>query len=82
MGEYALRRKNTIASFLDYHEEIEKRWSKDFGDRLNELVFIGQDMDQQQILKQLESCICSPEEISLYLENQFPDGDEWPVAKI
>lgn len=70
------------ASFLDYHEEIEKRWSKDFGDRLNELVFIGQDMNQQQILKQLESCICSPEEISLYLENQFPDGDEWPVAKI
>lgn len=42
---------------------IRKRWHPDFGDRMNELVIIGQDLAQEQIIRELESCLCTPAEI-------------------
>ena len=53
------------ASFVDNQKTIESRWDKEFGDRLNELVIIGQDMDEKQIRNDLEQCLCKPDEIKL-----------------
>mgnify|MGYP002619554374 CR=1 FL=1 len=66
-------------SFIENQAVIEKRWSKDFGDRINELVFIGQEMDEALIRQQLEDCLCTAEEIEQYKNNLFPKADEWPM---
>ena len=64
--------------FIENQEFIESRWNKDFGDRLNELVFIGQDLDKEGIIAELNGCLCSDDEIkkmkadSLQIKDPFP----------
>jgi G3E family GTPase len=56
--------------YADYHENkayIEEKWVKDWADRMNELVFIGQDLDKLQLLQDLESCQLSELEVLDYL---------------
>lgn len=50
------------ASFVENKDWIESRWDKEFGDRMNELVLIGQDMNREIIIKELEACLCTDEE--------------------
>lgn len=45
------------ASFLENREFIESRWHPQFGDRLNEIVFIGQDMNKEEIIRDLNACL-------------------------
>lgn len=44
-------------SFIDNKQYIESKWDKQWGDRMNELVFIGQDMDKEKIIADLEKCL-------------------------
>jgi G3E family GTPase len=61
-----------------YHQEfIESKWSKKWGDRMNELVFIGQDLDKGEILEALESCLLDSQEI-LQFENNGIFYDPFP----
>jgi len=69
-------------SFLENKEIIENRWTKDFGDRINELVFIGQDMDEDLIRSQLKKCQCSDRELESFKNDNFPTHDEWPINSI
>ena len=67
-------------SFVDNKDEIEANWSKVFGDRKNEIVFIGQDMQKEKITKDLEACLATDEEIdSAKWESGY--ADEWPVYR-
>jgi G3E family GTPase len=50
------------ASFVENKDLIEARWDKEFGDRMNELVIIGQDMNKELIIKELEVCLCTLQE--------------------
>ena len=50
------------ASFIDNMERIEAKWDKKWGDRTNELVFIGQDMDATQISRELDACLLQDSE--------------------
>ena len=36
-------------SFLENQKQMKKDWDKKFGDRKNEIVFIGQEMDKEKI---------------------------------
>lgn len=57
---------------------IASRMDPEWGDRTNELVLIGQDMDKEAITKELNECLCSVQEISLYkIGVKFKDS--WPV---
>ena len=49
-------------SFVDNQTYIESKWSKLWGDRLNELVFIGQDMDKETIIAGLRKCLLRDDE--------------------
>lgn len=67
-------------AFIDNQEEIEADWNKTFGDRGNEIVFIGQDMNEAQIRAELHHCLATEEELAT---QKWEHGyeDEWPVQR-
>ncbi len=65
-------------AFLDHRKQIEARWDKRFGDRQNELVIIGQDLDKAQIINELTDCLCTEAEI-LHMEKKGRFADPFPV---
>ena len=73
---YSERIKNP--SFVENIQYIESKWSKKWGDRTNELVFIGQDIDQNKMIQDLNNCILNEEEIIDY-DNGVPFYDPFPT---
>lgn len=66
-------------SFEYNREFIESRWSDDWGDRMNELVFIGQEMEKEKMIKELEECLIQPSDDytithSNVLNDPFPEA--------
>ena len=68
-------------SFVQNQKEIESDWDKNFGDRKNELVFIGQKMDEQFIRKELDYCLANEEELNSQ-EWKAGFSDNWPVERM
>ena len=64
-------------TYIDNSEQIESRWGR-FGDRQNELVIIGQDMDKDLIVSELEACLCSEAEI-VQMERGLKFNDPFPT---
>ncbi len=61
-------------AFIENKVHIESRWTKDFGDRINELVLIGIGLDTLQLTEELEECLCMPEEIeAMWAGKSFRD---------
>lgn len=65
------------ASYVDNMQYIEDKWNVKWGDRTNELVFIGQEIDHENITKDLEKCLLSDIEADLFdkkirFEDPFP----------
>ena len=74
--------KNRIQqiAFIENQEEIEKDWDKAYGDRKNEIVFIGQNMNENLIRSHLEGCLLSEDDLkNLDMENGYEDV--WPVER-
>jgi G3E family GTPase len=65
------------AAFVDNQAFIEGKWHKQWGDRLNELVFIGQHIDQAEMVAELKACLLQEEEIALY-QKGIPFEDPFP----
>lgn len=65
------------AFFVENQTLIESKWSKQWGDRLNELVFIGQDLDKEKIIAELNTCLLQENEFALF-NNQFVFRDPFP----
>jgi hypothetical protein len=40
-----------------------KKWDEKWGDRRQEMIFIGIKMNKDQMIKELESCLLTPEEM-------------------
>ncbi|MBI35689.1 MAG: GTP-binding protein [Flavobacteriales bacterium] len=66
--------------FMENQNQIEEDWHEEFGDRKNELVFIGQDMDENQIVVDLNSCLSTDEELSTG-EWKLGYDDDLPVER-
>ncbi len=58
------------SSFIENQAFIEERWDKDWGDRINELVLIGQDLDKEQIQKDLQNCLVRETEARMVKEKR------------
>lgn len=43
------------------YPEIAETWDEQYGDRLNQIVFIGKNFEPQQVEKRLRMCIASGE---------------------
>jgi len=66
--------------FVDNQQTIEADWHKIFGDRKNEIVFIGQNLNEPLIRKQLSDCLLTESELNnLDLNNS--SEDQWPVER-
>jgi G3E family GTPase len=57
---------------------IEQNWQQPYGDRINEVVFIGRDMDQEAIQVAFEECQLQAYEISKGLDYWQKQSDEFP----
>ncbi len=57
--------RNQNPTFQAHEDIIMSKWDKQFGDRLIELVIIGQDMPQKKITRDLDKCLCTEEELEL-----------------
>ncbi|PIF45919.1 G3E family GTPase [Chryseobacterium sp. 52] len=57
-------------SFVENQEFIESRWDKNWGDRINELVFIGQNLDKEQMLKDLEQCLIDDQDHEMFRQGR------------
>ena len=68
-------------AFVDNQNHIESNWDKFYGDRKNELVFIGQEMDEELIRKELADCLSTEKEIE---NKDWKEGykDSWPVQRV
>ena len=73
-----MKQRALSESYLENQDLIQKKWDKDWGDRMNELVLIGQDMDQEKITKDLEACLLTDFEI-VGMESGNGFEDEWPI---
>lgn len=60
--------KSQWPSDPEYLASIEKTWCEPFGDRRQELVFIGQNLDKTAMLQALDDCLLSEEQAALGLE--------------
>jgi len=67
--------------FIDNQQEIESDWDVTFGDRKNEIVFIGQDMDEASIVSSLDDCLSNQEELK---DDSWKKGaeDNWPIQRM
>lgn len=67
-------------AFVENQSMIESTWDTDFGDRKNEIVIIGQDMDEELITTQLDACLATEAEL---VTEEWKEGyeDNWPVQR-
>jgi len=69
----------------EYLASIEKSWVEPFGDMRQELVFIGQGINQKQMERALDQCLLSDEEFAAgralwqTLDDPFPNWEADPV---
>jgi G3E family GTPase len=71
----AKRMKNP--AFLENFDFLQKKWNATWGDRLNELVIIGQQMDRAKVESELHACLCTDQEIEAF-EKGAKLVDTWP----
>ncbi len=71
--------KNQWPTDKEYLRSIDDIWEEPFGDMRQELVFIGQDMDQSNFMRDLDSCLLSDEDLAqgkdywITLRDPFPE---------
>ncbi len=64
-------------SFVDNKDYIESKWHKKWGDRMNEIVFIDQDIDKEKKIADFEKCLLKESEQNQF-ENKIKFEDPFP----
>lgn len=59
-------------------EQIMEKWVEPFGDMRQELVFIGQHLDKAEIIRQLDACLLSEEQMAEGIDNWMAMADPFP----
>lgn len=67
------------AAFMENREQIDGNWDTEFGDRKIELVFIGQGIQKEEMIDNLNDCLLTDEEVELWKTQLFPQEDQWPI---
>lgn len=73
-------KRSEFMAFIENRVHIEKDWHKMFGDRKNEIVFIGMEMNEGEVITELNKCLATDEEInSQHWQKGYEDS--WPVDR-
>jgi G3E family GTPase len=72
------RQRLRSPAYLENKASLEVKWNTTWGDRLNEIVLIGKDMDQARIEFDLRCCLCNDAEIGHFLHGGT-FHDNWPI---
>ncbi|MFB9897427.1 CobW family GTP-binding protein [Hallella seregens] len=54
---YATMPKDKLKQFKERNPSVRKDWDEQYGDRMQKIVFIGQDMDRKAIEAELDKCL-------------------------
>ena len=73
-----MRERAMSQSYMENQSAIQKKWDKEWGDRMNELVLIGQEMDEAQIRLDLDACTLTDSEIEGFKAGE-KFIDMWPI---
>lgn len=66
------------AAYMENQSLIQEKWDQQWGDRMNELVFIGQEMDKEKMISDLTDCLLMEHEIiDMNAGDSF--ADRWPI---
>ncbi|MBG6060853.1 G3E family GTPase [Flavobacterium sp. CG_9.1] len=76
-----LGERMTFNNFVEYQDIIEERWTANFGDRLNEIVFIGMALNETEVRSQLDNCLCTADEIMDLQDGFFSSKDDFPIPR-
>lgn len=60
----------THHQFVDHQQKLESDWDKHWGDRNNEIVFIGLNADWKLLEKKLENCLLNDSETEKFLSSE------------
>lgn len=52
--------------------EIKSNWDSIYGDRINELLFIGENLQEEKIIEALKACLWQPDEILNFEQEEDP----------
>ena len=63
----------------DYLDSIAENWVEPFGDMRQELVFIGQNLDQDKMTKALEDCLLTEDEVLKGKQHWATLKDPFPI---
>lgn len=54
---YATMPQEELQMMLERDASLKRDWDPEYGDRMQKIVFIGQNMDQNEIIRQLDECL-------------------------
>lgn len=54
---YATAPKEELEEFMRMDPGLRRDWDETYGDRMQKIVFIGQNMDKEQIERDLDACL-------------------------
>ena len=46
-----------LKQLMEQNTQVKKDWDEKYGDRMEKLVFIGQNLDKEAITKALDECL-------------------------
>lgn len=75
----SLAERVNYSAFVENQAEIEQQWDANFGDRKIELVFIGQHVEKEQMIAQLNACLLTDAEVQLWKSHLISQEDKWPI---
>ena len=54
---FATMPEEQLSQMMERDEKLRRDWDPDYGDRMQKLVFIGQNLDKKQLTALLDECI-------------------------
>merc|ERR1711920_409012 len=81
-GAMPEERRKSLQGHLqgDYERARREEWSDEWADRRQEIVFIGQRLDETGVRSVLDGCLLTDDEMVEYLEAQARDEKELASA--